>query len=81
MSNSYKKPYVQCSNQIDKDKDHKRLRHIVKMELKKDNPDINIIEGDTRSLGFEEHGTTFGMDVSEIIDEQDEEFVRKNMRK
>ena len=59
MSRSHKKPIIQSSHQIDKDKAHRQVRRRVKVELQKIEPDLCIIEADTKDLGLEEWGTKF----------------------
>ena len=58
MSRSRKKrSVVTVSGQIDKKRAHKTVRTKVKAELKKDEPDLCIIEADTREMLLEEQGT------------------------
>jgi len=66
------------SNQIDKDKVHRRVRKHVKQTLQAmdvtdvDDEVIIDIEADTRSLGCEGWGTKFGYDFLGQFDLDDE---------
>jgi len=78
MSRSRKKAFLTITPKIDKTSAHKRLRHKVKMELKKPEPDINVIESDTRELGMEDMGTVFGLEYDDMFDD---DLVKKSRRK
>lgn len=80
MSRSRKKPYVQLTHQIDKDYAHKAVRTKVKAELRKENPDLLIIEADTKEMGKEEWGTKFGWDSAKILDD-DEDYIVEEKKK
>jgi hypothetical protein len=76
MSRSKKKPIIQLTHQIDKDIDHRRVRRRVKVELAKfEEPDIIIIEGDTRDFGLEELGTVLGYHTADICNNDDERAI------
>lgn len=84
MSRSRKFPMAVMTNQIDKDKAHRAVRKRVKQSLAVidlEDPDIISIEGDTRSLGYEDWGTKFGFDTSEILSEKDKEWKQELSRK
>ena len=79
MSRSYRKPYSVLSNQIDKDQAHRQVRRRVKVELEKPEPDIGIIEMDTREFDLEEWGTCLGVEVADEY--TSEEDIKKASRK
>jgi hypothetical protein len=66
MSQSKKKAVFTITNQIDKNIAHKQVRHKVKMELIKDEPDLLVIEADTRELKLEDVGTKIGIPTERI---------------
>lgn len=78
MSRSIKKAFVTCSKRL-KDNAHSIVRRRVKEELRKEEPDILIIESDTREMGLEDWGTVFGLefDCDEDWKESKEEMRRK----
>lgn len=78
MSRSCKKPICRISSKVNKQK-RRAVRHIVKQELKKENPDEFIITADTRELGLEECGTVYGYDISDIVNsDSDWDIEQKN---
>lgn len=83
MTRSTKKAIVQVSHKIDKGVAHKQVRRRVHVELEKEEPDINILEADTRQLGLEEWGTKFGMEFDPAWDDDDwgTEYKIKSKRK
>ena len=84
MSRSRRYPMGVVSNQIDKDKAHRRVRKFVKQTLQKmdlDDPPIIDIEADTRSIGAEEWGTKFGFDTSCLIDEERVAEIEEDKKK
>ena len=78
MSRSRRYPMCVLTNQIDKDKAHRKVRKHVKQILQTmDLDDISVIdiEADTRSIGVEEYGTKFGFDfISQLSEEEREEY-------
>lgn len=81
MSRSYKKkPIVWITRPCD-EKSHRAARHIVKMELKKDEPDLAIIESDTRGLGYDEWGTWVGWPSKNLVEDKHKKAAEKIMRK
>lgn len=83
MSRSRRYPMCTVSKKVD-EKAHRAVRKHVKQTLQTmdlDDPPIIDIEGDTRTLGYEEWGTKFGYDVSEILDEENELERQKLSRK
>jgi len=65
MSRSRRYPMYVLTNQIDKDKAHRRVRKFVRQTLHTmdlNDPPVIDIEADTRSIGAEEWGTKFGYD-------------------
>ena len=77
MSRSYRKPFITLTNQIDKDKAHRRVRKMVKAELNKPEPDLIKIESDTRDIGAEEWGTKFGF---LFVDKDDERWQKEKKK-
>jgi len=74
MSRSRKKvPIVTSTPKIDKDTAHKKVRHFIRTELNKPEPDEVKIEFDTTDLGEEEWGTK--------IDWSGTDFEDKSLRK
>jgi hypothetical protein len=74
MSRSRKKvPIVTLTSKIDKDTAHKKVRHFIRTELNKPEPDEVKIEFDTVDLGEEEWGTK--------IDWSGTDFEDKSLRK
>jgi len=81
MTRSYRKPYHVLSTKIDKDFDHKKVRKRVKQELLKDEPDLCIIEGDTKELGLQEWGTKFGYEfLGDLSEEERVEYIEDRMK-
>jgi len=61
MSRSFKKAFATISKRL-ADNAHSIARSRVKAELRKVDPEILIIEADTRELGLEEWGTRLGLE-------------------
>ena len=76
MSRSKKKPIITITPKVDKDTIHKRVRRKVKAELDKPEPDLDILDTDTRDID-EEWGTKFDL----RYDWDDEEDIEKATRK
>ncbi|MDD5381884.1 MAG: hypothetical protein PHG53_09660 [Phycisphaerae bacterium] len=51
------------------------------MELKKDEPDLAIIESDTRGLGYDEWGTWVGWPSKNLVEDKHKKAAEKIMRK
>lgn len=71
MTRSFKKAFTRVSKKMS-DNVHSVVRRRVKEELKKPEPDILIIEADTKEMGLEDYGTVFGLEF--YIDGDDEEW-------
>ena len=78
MSRSFKKAFVTISKKMS-DKARSIVRRRVKEELKKEEPEILIIEADTREMGLEDWGTKYGFefDFDEDYEEDKKEMRRK----
>lgn len=84
MSRSRRYPMCVMSNQIDKDKAHRRVRKHVKQTLQTmDLDDIPVIdiEADTWSIGAEEWGTKFGYDFLGSLDEEERAELEEDRRR
>ena len=78
MSRSRKIPMETVSKKSDK-YSKRAARTKVRQELKKPDPDINIIEGDILVNGHDEWGTKFGWPVADFLDEDEDLEKRKKM--
>jgi hypothetical protein len=80
MSRSKRKAFHTLTNQIDKDKAHRRVRRMIKAELDKPEPELIKLDADTRDIGAEEWGTKFGfifVDPDNKNQKDKEELERK----
>ncbi len=80
MSRSIKYPMYTLSRRFS-DNVHRRVRKKVKAELRKGNPNIEIIEGTPRTMGMEDWGTKMGFDTTKLLDEIEQESCQRMMRK
>jgi hypothetical protein len=71
MTRSFKKAFTTVSKKM-ADNAHSIVRRRVKEELKKEEPDVLIIEADTKEMGLEDYGTVFGLEFD--VDADDEEW-------
>ena len=62
MSRSWRKAIYKLSQQIDKLRAHKRVRRLVRMELAKPEPELTLLDADTREIGAEDWGTRIDME-------------------
>jgi hypothetical protein len=83
MSRSWKRPIIRISYSINKFI-RRRWRHIVKQELKKPDPDTNIISTDVKDSGLPEWGTWLGCPCESVLKKDppwEDEEIKKATRK
>jgi len=78
MSRSYRKPYYVMSKPKDKDIANGQARAKIRAELNKPEPDINILEADTKELGLDDWGTKIAF---EFPDTQEYAWAREEQIK
>jgi len=77
MTRSFKRAFITISKKMS-DNAHSIVRRRVKEELKKAEPDILIIEADTKEMGLEDYGTVFGLEFD--IDGDDDEWQEDKIK-
>ena len=80
MTRSFKRAFITISKKMS-DNAHRIVRRRVKEELRKAEPDVLIIEADTKEMGLEDYGTVFGLEFNIDGDYEEWQEARIDMRR